>query len=74
MRLLVVVPALMLFTLVLIPIQWLAVRFNWPLRRSLPVFYHRVMCRLIGIRVTVIGERMAQHPLMIVSNLSLIHI
>lgn len=68
MRLLVVVPALMLFTLVLVPVQWLAVRFNWPLRRSLPVFYHRVMCRLIGIRVTVIGKRMAQHPLMIVSN------
>ncbi len=68
MRLLVIVPALALFTLVLIPVQWLAVRFNWPLRRSLPVFYHRTVCRIIGFRVNVIGERMAQHPLMIVSN------
>lgn len=68
MRLLVVVPALALFTLVLIPVQWLAVRFNWPLRRSLPVFYHRTICRILGFRVHVVGERMKQHPLMIVSN------
>jgi 1-acyl-sn-glycerol-3-phosphate acyltransferase len=68
MRLLVVVPALALFTLVLIPVQWLAVRFNWPLRRRLPVFYHRTICRMLGFRVNVAGERMTQHPLMIVSN------
>jgi len=68
MRLLVVVPALMLFTLVLIPVQWLAVRFNWPLRRSLPVFYHRTVCRIAGFRVRVVGERLNEHPLMIVSN------
>ena len=68
MRLLVVVPALALFTLVLIPVQWLAVRFDWPLKRSLPVFYHRVACRLVGIRVRVVGERVAERPLMIVSN------
>jgi 1-acyl-sn-glycerol-3-phosphate acyltransferase len=68
MRLLVVVPALTLFTLVLIPLQWLAVRLNWPLRRSLPVFYHHTVCRTVGFRVNVVGERMTQHPLMIVSN------
>lgn len=68
MRLLVVVPALALFTLVLIPVQWLAVRFDWPLRRRLPVFYHRMVCRIIGFRVNVVGERIDQHPLMIVSN------
>jgi 1-acyl-sn-glycerol-3-phosphate acyltransferase len=68
MRLLVVVPALALLTLVLIPVQWLAGRFNWPLRRSLPVFYHRAICRIVGFRVNVVGERMHEHPLMIVSN------
>lgn len=68
MRLLVIVPALALFTLVLIPVQWLAVRFDWPLKRSLPVFYHRMVCRLVGFRVRVVGERVTEHPLMIVSN------
>jgi 1-acyl-sn-glycerol-3-phosphate acyltransferase len=68
MRLLAVVPVLALFTIVLIPVQWLAVRFNWPLRRSLPVFYHHTVCRIVGLRVHVVGERMTQHPLMIVSN------
>ena len=68
MRLLVVVPAIAFLTIVLIPVQWLAVRFDWPLKRSLPVFYHRIACRLIGVRVNVVGERVAEHPLMIVSN------
>lgn len=68
MRLLAVVPAIALVTLVLIPIQWFAVRFDLPLKRSLPVFYHRIICRLIGIRITVVGARIAEHPLMIVSN------
>ena len=68
MRLLVVVPAIALFTLVLIPVQWFVIRFDLPLKRSLPLFFHRTLCRLIGIRITVIGERIAEHPLMIVSN------
>lgn len=68
MRLLVVVPAIAFITLVLIPVQWLAIRFNLRLKRSLPVFYHRVVCRLVGFRITVIGQRIAEHPLMIVSN------
>ena len=68
MRLVAVVAALTLFTIVLIPVQWLAVKFDWPLKRKLPVFYHRVLCRIVGFRITVAGERFAQHPLMIVSN------
>ncbi len=68
MRLLVVVPAIALVTLILIPVQWFAVRFDLPLKRGLPVFYHRIVCRLIGIRITVVGARITEHPLMIVSN------
>src|SRR5260370_322164 len=54
--------------LALIPVQWLAVRLEWPLRRSVPTFYHRNVCRILGIRITEIGRRMAEHPLLIVSN------
>ena len=68
MRLYAVVPAIALITLMLIPIQWIAVKFNLPLRRSLPQFYHRTVCRLVGFRIRVVGERCPQRPLMIVSN------
>jgi 1-acyl-sn-glycerol-3-phosphate acyltransferase len=68
MRLLLVVPALAIFTLTLIPVQWLALRLNLPLRRTLPNFYHRVLCRIVGINVRVVGERVSEHPLMIVCN------
>jgi lyso-ornithine lipid O-acyltransferase len=55
-------------SLALIPVQWLAVRLEWPVRRRIPSFYHRFVCRVLGIRVTEIGRRMAEHPLLIVSN------
>jgi len=32
------------------------------------VLYHRAICTLIGMRVRVIGRRMPEHPLLIVSN------
>jgi 1-acyl-sn-glycerol-3-phosphate acyltransferase len=68
MRLLLVVPAIAIFTLMLIPVQWLALRLGWPLRRTLPNFYHRVLCRIVGINIRVVGECVGGHPLMIVSN------
>jgi lyso-ornithine lipid O-acyltransferase len=55
-------------SLALIPVQWLAVRLEWPLRRRIPTFYHRFVCKVLGIRITEIGRRMAEHPLLIVSN------
>jgi lyso-ornithine lipid O-acyltransferase len=55
-------------TLALIPVQWLAVRLEWPLRRRIPTFYHRIVCRILGIRITEIGRRVTEHPLLIVSN------
>jgi 1-acyl-sn-glycerol-3-phosphate acyltransferase len=55
-------------SLALIPVQWLAVKMEWPLRRRIPTFYHRFVCAVLGIHVTEIGSRMAEHPLLIVSN------
>ena len=68
MRVLLVVPALAIVTVVLIPVQWLALLLDLPLQRRLPVFYHRLVCRLIDARVRVVGRRVDGHPLMIVSN------
>lgn len=55
-------------TLALLPLQWVAVTWRLPLRRRIPVLYHRMLCALLGVRVRVVGARHAGVPLLIVSN------
>jgi 1-acyl-sn-glycerol-3-phosphate acyltransferase len=55
-------------TLVLMPVQWLAVALKRPLRRRIPVFYHRFVCRLLGVRVRANGAPIGDRPLLIVAN------
>jgi lyso-ornithine lipid O-acyltransferase len=57
-----------IISLALIPVQWLAVRMEWPLRRRIPTFYHRVVCAILGVHIRQIGRQLAEHPLLIVSN------
>lgn len=38
------------------------------MRRRIPTFYHRLICRVLGIRVITIGRPMDGHPLLIVAN------
>jgi 1-acyl-sn-glycerol-3-phosphate acyltransferase len=57
-----------LVTFPLMPVQWAAVALGCPLRRRIPVFYHRLVCALLGVRVRVIGAPIAAHPLLIVAN------
>jgi 1-acyl-sn-glycerol-3-phosphate acyltransferase len=45
----------------------LAVRLEWPLRRRIPTFYHRNVCRIPGT-ASPRRRRMPEHPLLIVSN------
>ena len=47
----------LLLTLVLLPFHLLALAFRiMPVVRWLPVFYHRIVCVILGIRVKVHGE------------------
>jgi 1-acyl-sn-glycerol-3-phosphate acyltransferase len=57
-----------LVTIVLMPVQWLAVALKRPLRRRIPVFYHRFVCRLLGVRVRTSGAPVGDRPLLIVAN------
>jgi lyso-ornithine lipid O-acyltransferase len=57
-----------LVTVVLMPVQWLAVALKRPLRRRIPVFYHRFVCRLLGVRVRASGMPVGDRPLLIVAN------
>lgn len=59
---------LIVASLLVIPIQLLALRLNWRLRRSLPRFWHKATLRALGIRVHVHGKLDQSRPLMIAAN------
>jgi lyso-ornithine lipid O-acyltransferase len=60
--------AIAALTLALLPFQWLAVRMRWPMRRRIPTLYHGLVCRILGVRITTIGRRIDERPLLIVAN------
>lgn len=68
LRAIVVLCILTPVTLVAIPIQWLAVRTGSNLARTIPVRWHRFVCRLLGIRVTVRGAPSPHKPLLVTAN------
>jgi lyso-ornithine lipid O-acyltransferase len=55
-------------TLALLPFQAIAVWLDLPLRRRIPLRYHRMVCAILGIRIRESGRRMPEHPLLIVAN------
>ena len=55
-------------TLVLIPVQAVAVLLHLPLSKRLPMWYHRVCCRLLGVRLEVFGRRSRVRPTLFVAN------
>ena len=56
------------WTLALLPVQMVAVVAAPRLASSLPRFYHRGCCRIIGIDLQVRGQPAAGKPLLIVAN------
>ena len=58
----------LLLTLPLMPIQALLVASDSAWARRLPRLYHRWSCRIMGFRVTVLGEPSAQRPTLFVAN------
>lgn len=59
---------LIIVTLVLAPLQRLAIALEWRLAELLPVVWHRIACRVIGIRVHIVGEPCRKRPLLIASS------
>jgi len=56
------------FTLALIPAQAVALLLRLPLSRRIPLWYHRICCRLLGIRLEVFGRRSRTRPTLFVAN------
>src|SRR5436305_1877975 len=57
-----------LLVLLILPLQWLAIRCNWRLQRRLPLLFCRLTCRLFGIRPRFHGRIVGASPQMIVPN------
>ena len=68
MRLWIVLAAVAIVTLVLLPFQWISLKFGLAPRRRIPQLYHRMICALIGVKINIVGKRASHTPLMIVSN------
>jgi 1-acyl-sn-glycerol-3-phosphate acyltransferase len=59
---------LTIVSLILIPLQWLAMKAGHPVQRQLPLLWHRIATRLIGIRIIQKGQPATHRPLLIVAN------
>ncbi len=56
------------WTGLLLPFQIVAVGFDLRLAKTLPRFYHRVCCRILGLDVEVRGALSDRRPLLLVCN------
>lgn len=68
LRLVLVLAAVAVVTLIGIPLQWACLRLGLSPRRTIPTLYHRTLLRLIGVRVRVRGTPAAHRPLLLLSN------
>ena len=57
-----------IFTLIMIPIQYLAMVRGSNLQKSLPRWYHRQCCKILGFRVERRGRQSRVHPTLYVAN------
>lgn len=57
-----------LATLIGMPLQWLSLKLGLPTRRFIPAWFHRIVLKLIGVRVTVHGAPAQGRPLLLLSN------
>jgi 1-acyl-sn-glycerol-3-phosphate acyltransferase len=55
-------------TLPLMLLQYVLTKLDLPQAKTLPHVYHKLVCRVLGIRVHVTGALDAKHPVLLVSN------
>ena len=60
--------AMILMTLALLPVQLVALGLGHSIMRLMPRWWHKMVCRMIGLRVRTHGSLSVQRPLMLVSN------
>ncbi|MBM3519009.1 MAG: 1-acyl-sn-glycerol-3-phosphate acyltransferase, partial [Alphaproteobacteria bacterium] len=56
------------WTLLLLPVQGVALALRLRLRATLPHFYHRWLARVLGVRIEVSGRRVSRGPALFTVN------
>src|SRR6202022_3380963 len=56
------------WTLALMPVQWVGLALGCRWVSTLPTFYHRSCCRLLGFRVRTIGKPPTRRPVLSAGN------
>lgn len=51
-----------------VPVQALLNRLDSPFARRLPVLFHRHLCRILGLRITVVGAPPPPGPMLFIAN------
>jgi 1-acyl-sn-glycerol-3-phosphate acyltransferase len=54
--------------LLLLPFQMAGILLNNRLQRIVPILFHRAACAVIGVRITQVGERTRETPVLLLSN------
>jgi lyso-ornithine lipid O-acyltransferase len=67
-RIFATVAIVLIVTLTLLPLHGGALAFKHRWRGFIPVWWHRVVCSLMRLKVTVHGEMAVERPLLLVSN------
>lgn len=68
LRLLIRAAALSIVTVALLPLQVVAAAISGRAASRIPVLYHRLLCRILSVRVREVGAFASTRPLLIVSN------
>lgn len=63
-----VLSGFVLFTVPLMPLQWLFVASGSRLARTFPHWYHKQVCKILGVRLNVEGLVVRDRPVLLVSN------
>jgi 1-acyl-sn-glycerol-3-phosphate acyltransferase len=63
-----IVAAFILFTLPLMPLQWLLLKLHSRAARTFPNWYHRHVARLFGIHIRIIGQPVTGEGVLMVAN------
>jgi lyso-ornithine lipid O-acyltransferase len=60
--------AFLTLTLGMIPLQWTAMRFKWPIKDVIPIKPARLICRLMGIRIETFGRPVRDRGVFLAAN------
>ncbi|MBA2587080.1 MAG: 1-acyl-sn-glycerol-3-phosphate acyltransferase [Alphaproteobacteria bacterium] len=63
-----IIAAFILFTLPLMPLQWLLLKLRAKAARTFPNWYHRQVARLFGIQLRIVGKPVTGEGVLLVGN------